>query len=97
MALQIKACNYEPFISAEQLCVCLLRFFISRYLLFFICCSIQFFSLNKFEGVGDRTINGFGNCYSGAVMILAASWEFDRSHNADVQERPSDNEELPPV
>lgn len=30
-----------------------------------------------------------------AVMILAASCEFDRMHNAEVQERPSDNEELP--
>jgi hypothetical protein len=30
-------------------------------------------------------------------MILAASCEFDRMHNAEVQERPSDNEELPQV
>ncbi|XP_076444580.1 translocation protein SEC63 homolog isoform X2 [Babylonia areolata] len=30
-----------------------------------------------------------------AVMILAASCEFDRMHNAEVQDRPSDNEELP--
>ena len=28
-------------------------------------------------------------------MILAASCEFDRMHNAEVQDRPSDNEELP--
>ena len=34
---------------------------------------------------------------SGAVMILAASCEFDRMHNAEVQDRPSDNEELPQV
>ncbi|KAL8586617.1 hypothetical protein ACOMHN_040125 [Nucella lapillus] len=32
-----------------------------------------------------------------AVMILAASCEFDRMHNAEVQDRPSDNEELPPL
>ena len=30
-------------------------------------------------------------------MILAASCEFDRMHNAEVQDRPSDNEELPQV
>ncbi|XP_005098508.1 translocation protein SEC63 homolog isoform X2 [Aplysia californica] len=30
-----------------------------------------------------------------AVMILAASCEFDRMHNAEVIERPTDNEELP--
>lgn len=30
-----------------------------------------------------------------AIMILAASCEFDRMHNAEIQERPSDNEELP--
>lgn len=30
-----------------------------------------------------------------AVMILAASCEFDRMHNAEIIERPTDNEELP--
>lgn len=30
-----------------------------------------------------------------AIMILAASLEFDKGHNKDVQERPSDNIELP--
>ncbi|CAH1799731.1 unnamed protein product [Owenia fusiformis] len=30
-----------------------------------------------------------------AVMILAGSLEFSRSHNQEVQERPSDNEEIP--
>ncbi|XP_029655236.1 translocation protein SEC63 homolog [Octopus sinensis] len=29
------------------------------------------------------------------VMILASSWEYDRLHNAEIVERPSDNEELP--
>ncbi|CAG5121065.1 unnamed protein product, partial [Candidula unifasciata] len=30
-----------------------------------------------------------------ALMVLAASFEFDRSHNAEIIERPTDNEELP--
>lgn len=30
-------------------------------------------------------------------MILAASFEFEKGHNAEVQERPSDNVELPQV
>uniref|UniRef100_A0A7M5XBC5 J domain-containing protein n=1 Tax=Clytia hemisphaerica TaxID=252671 RepID=A0A7M5XBC5_9CNID len=30
-----------------------------------------------------------------AIMILAGALEFDKSHNAEVQERPSDNVELP--
>lgn len=31
------------------------------------------------------------------IMILAASLEFDRSHNSEVVERLSDNEEVPQV
>ena len=34
---------------------------------------------------------------SGAAMILGASCEFDRMHNAEIIERPTDNEELPLV
>ncbi|XP_041351703.1 translocation protein SEC63 homolog [Gigantopelta aegis] len=30
-----------------------------------------------------------------AVMILGASFEFDKFHNSEVMERPSDNEEIP--
>ena len=30
-------------------------------------------------------------------MILAGSFEFEKSHNNDIQERPSDNIELPQV
>lgn len=30
-------------------------------------------------------------------MILAGSLEFEKSHNNEVQERPSDNVELPQV
>ncbi|BFZ09267.1 hypothetical protein BsWGS_12306 [Bradybaena similaris] len=30
-----------------------------------------------------------------ALMVLAASFEFDKSHNAEIIERPTDNEELP--
>ncbi|BFZ25302.1 hypothetical protein BsWGS_28341 [Bradybaena similaris] len=30
-----------------------------------------------------------------AVMVLSASCEFDRTHNAEIVERPTDNEELP--
>ena len=51
----------------------------------------------------------FVNCYlehkeyfgflqlSGVVMILAASLEFEKNHNSEVIERPSDNEEIPMV
>ena len=34
---------------------------------------------------------------SGVVMILAASLEFEKNHNSEVIERPSDNEEIPMV
>ena len=30
-------------------------------------------------------------------MVLAASMEFEKSHNSEVQERPSDNVEIPEV
>ena len=30
-------------------------------------------------------------------MILASSWEYEKLHNAEIIERPSDNEELPAV
>lgn len=30
-----------------------------------------------------------------AIMILGASYEFAKTHNNDIQERPSDNIELP--
>ena len=30
-------------------------------------------------------------------MVLGASFEFDKSHNSEIVERPSDNEEVPPV
>ena len=30
-------------------------------------------------------------------MILAASLEFEKNHNSEVIERPSDNEEIPMV
>ena len=30
-------------------------------------------------------------------MILGASFEFDKFHNSEVMERPSDNEEIPLV
>lgn len=33
----------------------------------------------------------------GMIMILAASMEFEKSHNNEVQERPSDNTEIPMV
>ncbi|KAL5010504.1 hypothetical protein ScPMuIL_012809 [Solemya velum] len=29
------------------------------------------------------------------IMVLAASFEFDKSHNSEIMERPSDNEEVP--
>ena len=31
------------------------------------------------------------------IMILAASMEFEKGHNHEIVERPSDNEELPMV
>lgn len=31
------------------------------------------------------------------IMILAASLEFDRKHNSEIVERPSDDEEVPHV
>ena len=31
------------------------------------------------------------------LMILGASMEFEKSHNGEVTERPSDNEEIPSV
>ncbi|XP_013381039.1 translocation protein SEC63 homolog [Lingula anatina] len=31
------------------------------------------------------------------IMILAGSFEFEKSHNNEIVERPSDNEELPPL
>ena len=30
-------------------------------------------------------------------MVLAASFEFEKSHNSEIVERPSDNEEVPQV
>ena len=30
-------------------------------------------------------------------MILSGAFEFEKSHNSEVVNRPSDNEELPPV
>jgi len=32
-----------------------------------------------------------------AVMVLSASLEFEKSHNSEVQERQTDNNELPQV
>ncbi|XP_072037155.1 translocation protein SEC63 homolog, partial [Amphiura filiformis] len=32
-----------------------------------------------------------------ALMILSGAFEFEKSHNSEVQNRPSDNEELPPL
>jgi len=34
---------------------------------------------------------------SEVIMVLGASFEFDKSHNSEIVERPSDNEEVPPV
>lgn len=31
------------------------------------------------------------------IMILAASLEFDKKHNSEIEERQSDNEEVPHV
>lgn len=31
------------------------------------------------------------------IMILAASWEFDKKNNSEIVERQSDNEEVPHV
>ena len=31
------------------------------------------------------------------IMVLAASFEFEKSHNSEIVERPSDNEEVPQV
>lgn len=33
----------------------------------------------------------------GVLMILAGSLEFEKGHNNEIQERPSDNIELPEV
>ncbi|XP_077976927.1 translocation protein SEC63 homolog [Glandiceps talaboti] len=30
-----------------------------------------------------------------AMMVLTAAWEFEKGHNAEIQYRPSDNEEVP--
>lgn len=35
--------------------------------------------------------------FVGVLMILAGSLEFEKGHNNDIQERPSDNIELPEV
>ena len=35
--------------------------------------------------------------FLGVLMILAGSLEFEKGHNNEIQERPSDNEELPEV
>ena len=35
--------------------------------------------------------------FLGILMILGASFEFEKGHNNEVQERPSDNIELPQV
>ena len=34
---------------------------------------------------------------TGVVMVLAGSFEFDKFHNQEITERPSDNEEVPQV
>ena len=34
---------------------------------------------------------------SEVIMVLAASFEFEKSHNSEIVERPSDNEEVPQV
>lgn len=31
------------------------------------------------------------------IMVLGASFEFEKKHNTDIVERISDNEEVPPV
>lgn len=36
-------------------------------------------------------------CGLGVIMVLAGSFEFDKFHNAEIVERPSDNEEVPMV
>lgn len=35
--------------------------------------------------------------FVGVLMILAGSLEFEKGHNNEIQERPSDNIELPEV
>jgi len=35
--------------------------------------------------------------FVGVLMILAGSLEFEKGHNNEIQERPSDNTELPEV
>lgn len=35
--------------------------------------------------------------FPGCIMVLGASFEFDKFHNKDIVERPSDNEEVPQV
>ena len=37
------------------------------------------------------------NAISEVIMVLAASFEFEKSHNSEIVERPSDNEEVPQV
>jgi hypothetical protein len=34
---------------------------------------------------------------SGVIMILAGSMEFEKGHNPEICERPSDNDEIPAV
>lgn len=48
----------------------------------------------------DSIIGYYLNVYIfliGVVMVLAGSFEFDKFHNQEITERPSDNEEVPQV
>ena len=35
--------------------------------------------------------------FTGVIMVLAGAMEFEKSHNNEIVERPSDNEEIPAV
>ena len=52
------------------------------------------FQINKLAKIHTFAIIFY---LSGVLMILGGSLEFEKGHNREIQERPSDNIELPEV
>ena len=58
--------------------------------------GIEILSLQSYYGEYTNQLFVFF-VFVGVLMILAGSLEFEKGHNNDIQERPSDNVELPEV
>ena len=56
--------------------------------------NLKIFLLNIYDNVCTHKLYVF---FVGVLMILAGSLEFEKGHNNEIQERPSDNIELPEV